>query len=146
MVEESTFKNWLYDLGIEESVLEEATFYDKGYAFFRYCIDSNISEESIVNIVKFMIKHDINDSREINAKFWNKFIEEHKDTDYGSGELRSLLENADDMISIPDLMHFLGKHSNIVLLGGGIDECLKEVEIALLSLDKDYDVFHQFVY
>ena len=68
MINEDSFKEWLIDLGIDEDVVYNAVFFDKGYAFFRYCMDSNISEESIVNLIKFMIKYNINDSRDINKK------------------------------------------------------------------------------
>jgi hypothetical protein len=72
--------------------------------------------------------------------------ENGREDDYSTGVLRDLLENASDMINIPDLMDFLKNYSNIVLTGGGIDECLKEVEIALMSLDKNYNVLSEFVY
>ena len=60
--------------------------------------------------------------------------------------LEILLENAGDMINIPDLMDFLKNYSNIVLLGGGVNECLKEVEIALLALNKNFNVINKFTY
>ena len=146
MIDEHSFKEWLVDLGVDEDVVYNATFYDKGYAFFRYCMDSNIDERAISNLVKFMIKNNINDSRDITSDFWNEFRNEYKEDDYSTGELRDLLENAGDMINIPDLMDFLKNYSNIVLTGGGINECLKEVEIALMSLDKNYNVLSEFVY
>lgn len=43
-------------------------------------------------------------------------------------------------------MDYLSNKSNIILLGGGINECLKEVEIALLSLDKNYNIMNKFTY
>jgi hypothetical protein len=43
-------------------------------------------------------------------------------------------------------MDFLKNYSNIVLLGGGVNECLKEVEIALLALNKNFNVLRQFTY
>lgn len=146
MIDEKSYFAWLYEIGIKEEVLDSAIFYDKGYAYFRYCMDSNISEDSIVNLVKFMIKYNINDSRDINTKFWDKFIKEYPDDDYGTGELRSLLENASDMINIPDLMDFLKKYNDIVLTGGGINQCLKEVEIALMALGKQYNVLSNYTY
>lgn len=143
MVSESSFKMWLMDLGVEEDVIYNSTFYDKGYAFFRYCMDNSIDEDSIVDLVKYMIRHNINDSRDIDEDMWNDFMEE---TNHDQQDVRDLLENADDMINIPDLMDFLESYSNIVLTGGGINECLKEVEIALLSLNKSYNTLSQFVY
>lgn len=67
--------------------------------------------------------------------------------DYDESEIRDLLEIVDDMVSIPDLMDFLKNYNNkLVLCGGGINECLKEVEIALMALDKKYNVLTKFTY
>lgn len=141
--DEPTYRQWLYDLGVKENVLDEAFFYDKGYAFFRYCMDSGINEDSIVDLVKYMINHNINDSRDFDEEMWNDFMEE---TNHTSQDVRDLLEFADDMINIPDLMDVLKNFSNIVLTGGGINECLKEVEIALLSLNKNFNILSEFTY
>lgn len=143
MIDEYSFKEWLIDLGINEDIIDNATFYDKGYAFFRYCMDSSIDEDNIVDLVKFMIKHNINDSRDIDEDMWNNYMEE---TNHDQQDVRDLLENAGDMINIPDLMDFLRNYSNIILTGGGVNECLKEVEIALLSLNKTYNTLSEFVY
>ena len=143
MIDEYSFKDWLFDLGIKENVIENSTFYDKGYAFFRYCMDNSIGEQNIVDLIKYMIRHNVDDSRDINEDMWNDYM---KETNHTRSDVRELLENAGDMINIPDLMYFLGDYSNIVLTGGGINECLKEVEIALLSLDKKYNILSQFVY
>lgn len=143
MIEEYEFQNWLIELGIDENIIENATFYDKGYAFFRYCMDNSIDEDNIVDLVKYMVKHSITDSREIDNEMWNNFMSE---TNHTLQDVRELLENADDMINIPDLMDFLSNYSNIVLTGGGINECLKEVEIALLALDKPYNILSQYTY
>lgn len=143
MVSEQSYMGWLFDVGIEEDVIYNATFYDKGYAFFRYCMDNSIDEDNIVDLVKFMIRHNINDSREIDNDMWNTYMDE---TNHNQEDVRDLMENSEDMISIPELMDFLVNYSNIVLLGGGINECLKEVEIALLSLDKNYNIFNKFTF
>ena len=79
----------------------------------------------------------------INEEMWNDYIET---TEHDQEELRELLENADNMVTIPDLMDFLKYFSNIVLFGGGINECLKEVEIALLALNKNYDILNKYTY
>ena len=143
MVSESDYINWLFDLGIDEDVLNNATFYDKGYAFFRYCIDNSIDEDAIVDLVKYMMTNDITDSRDIDEDMWNDFM---NTTDHSRQDVRDLLENADDLINIPDLMDFLQNKNNITLTGGGINQCLKEVEIALLALDKPYSIISEFTY
>ena len=143
MISLSDYQMWLMDLGIDESVIDSAIFYDKGYAFFRYCMDNSIDENDVAQLVRFMISHNINDSREIDEEMWNQFMEA---TDNSLEDIRGLLENADDMISIPDLMDFLDRFSNIVLTGGGINQCLKEVEIALLAMNKPFNILSKFTY
>jgi hypothetical protein len=141
MISESEYINWLFEQDINENVIENATFFDKGYAYFRFCMDEGIDEDQIVNLIKFMIENDINDSREIDEDFWREFIEQ-----YGNEDIKELIELSDDCIWIPEVMNFLKKYNNIVLTGGGINECLKEVEIALLVLDKPYRILNEFTY
>ena len=141
--DEEQYRWWLIeDCGIEEQITASAWFYDKGYAFFRYCMDEGVDDDELVDFIRFMIKHDINDSRELDAEMWQQFMQE-----YGYQDIQDLLEPAEDMINIPELMDFLKKYSGrLMLCGGGIQECLKEVEIALLALDKPYQVLTQWTY
>lgn len=145
MINESDYKMWLFDNGVEEEKLDTIIFYDKGYAFFRFCMDSGIDEEDIVALVKFMSKHNITDSRDIKeSDLWDEFIKE-----YDKQELRELLEDAGDCINIPDLMDWLERNvrgGNIELIGGGANECLKEVEIALQALGINYTKNSKLIY
>ena len=143
MIDESTYKMWLMDMGIDENITYNATFYDKGYAFFRYCMDNSIDEDNIADLVKYMVKHHINDSRDFDEEMWDNYMAE---TNHDQNDVKQLLHNADDMIYIPDLMDFLTRYRNIVLLGGGMNECLKEVEIALMALDKPYNKISELIY
>lgn len=145
MINKNDYMYWLIENGLEEDKLDDIQFYDKGYAFFRFCLDSGIDEDDIVLLVKFMKINNINDSREIKeSELWNKFIQE-----YDKPHLRELLEDADDCIHIPDLMDFLKStinSKNITLIGGGANECLKEVEIALQALDIAYEKNNVMIY
>lgn len=141
MVNESEYINWWFENGLDESVIDVAKFYDKGYAFFRYCMDESIDENKISDLVRLMIDKNINDSRELDEEFWNEYMETH-----GHEDVRQLLELADDCITIPDLMDELKNYNNIILCGGGINECLKEVEIALNALGKNYLVLTKYTY
>ena len=144
MVDENGYRYWLVENGLDESVLDSARFYDKGYAFFRYCMDEGADEEEIVNLVKYMIQHSINDSRDIDEEMWNGFMGQYG---YTSSQVRDLLESASDAINIPDLMEFLQRYSGkLVICGGGINECFKEVEIALNALEKNYNVLTKYTY
>jgi hypothetical protein len=144
MVSEDDYKYWLLENGLEEDNLQVIRYLDKGYAFFRYCMDSGIEEEETVNLVKYMVQHNINDSRDIDDEMWNGFMQQYG---YNSSQIRDLLETADDMINIPDLMDYLKNISGkLVICGGEINECFKEVEIALNALDKSYSILTKFTY
>ena len=144
MVSEQDFQYWLIENGFEEENLYDARYYDKGYAFFRYCMDEGIDDDEIVSLIQFMIRHNINDSRDIDEQMWIDFMTE---TNADQSDVKDLLEIADDMINIPDLMDFLKNYGGkIILTGGGINECLKEVEIALMVLKKPYNVLTQYTY
>lgn len=141
---EGEYKMWLVDNGFKESILDYTRFYDKGYAFFRSCMDDGHDEQEIVNLVKYMIKHSINDSRDIDEEMWNGFMAEYG---YDSSDVRDFLEPAQDCINIPDLMDYLKNYSGkLVICGGGINQCFKEVEIALTALGKNYGVLTDYTY
>lgn len=141
MVNENEYQMWWIENGLDESVLDVAKFYDKGYAFFRYCMDEGVDEDKIVGLVKYMVREGVNYSRDLDEEFWDKYISE-----YGHDDVRELLEYSDDCVNIPDLMDELINYNNIILCGGGIKECLKEVEIALNALDKNYSVLTKYTY
>lgn len=144
MVTEQDYKYWLLENGLNENVIDSAIFYDKGYAFFRYCMDSLLDEDSITNFVKFMYENDINDSRDMDRNMWAKYLRQYRKTD--KTEIYDLLKCSGDCVHIPDLMKFLSKFNNLVLTGGGINECLKEVEISLKALGKKYSILNKFTY
>lgn len=143
MINLNDYQMWLLQNGLEEENLNYITFYDKGYAFFRYCMDEGVDEEEITNLVREMMRNNINDSRDLNKEFWDAFIEK-----YGNEDIREIMEYADDCISIPDLIDFLSSNvqGRVYLTGGGVQECLKEVEIALNALGKSYIVYPEFTY
>ena len=43
-------------------------------------------------------------------------------------------------------MDFLSRFNRPTLTGGGVNECLKEVEIALKALEKPYKILNKFTY
>ena len=141
MIEEGEYRYWWLEQGLEEEIAYNAEMYDKGYAFFRYCMDSGMDDESTTNLIRFMMAHNINDSRDITEEFWNAFMRQ-----YGDEDIRELMEFSDDAINIPDLIEELAPMNNIILCGGGINECLREVEIALDALGKPYGTLSQFTY
>lgn len=141
MIELHDYQNWWYEQGLEEEIAFDAHYYDKGYAFFRYCMDEGIDEDQITNLVRYMIAENVNDSRDLGEEFWDGFVDK-----FGDEDIRELVEFSDDCLWIPDLMDELRNYGNIVICGGGVNQCLKEVEIALDALDKPYSTLSQFTY
>lgn len=132
---------WYIENGLSESVRLE--FFDKGYAFFRYCMDSGIDDEDIVKLIRFMKDNNINDSRQIaESGLWDEFEKK-----YNNKELRELLEFSGDCINIPDLMDYLLQFgNNLILTGGAQAECLREVQIALAANGQNYVIDKKFLY
>jgi len=142
--DEHELKYWFEENGLDQDISYSADWYDKGYAFFRFCMDSGIDEDDIADLVKYMIKTGINDSRDLEKINWNEFMQMY---DHSKEEIRELLEFSDDVLYIPDLMDYLKRFSgNIVMCGGGMYECLREVEIGFKALDKDYRLLTKYVY
>lgn len=107
-------------------------------------MDNSIEEDDIVSLVQFMVNNDINDSLDMDSEKWDSFMSENN---LDQSDARDLMENFDDSINIPDLMDYLKRFGGkIILTGGGINECLKEVEIAFQALNKPYDVLTQYLY
>ena len=151
MIKEDDLKDWLYEASeydeqMEPLIYNQIKYYDKGYAFFRYCMDEGIDDEAIVALVKQMMEYSIHDSRELDEEFWIDFVKENKQYLNDIEEVKELLEYADDMISVPDLMDQLGGLNNITMVGGALTECLKEVEIALMVLGKQYTINNEFTF
>lgn len=144
MISQNDYQDWLIENGLDEEVLDKITFIDKGYAFFRYCIDSGIDDADIVGFVKFMYKNNVLDSREMTRDLWAQYLRENRRL--SKKTVYDLLKVSADCINIPDLMTDLRRYNNIVLIGGGQNECLKEVEIALDALDKNYIKYNKFIY
>lgn len=144
--DEYEFKTWLLEHDLNEEVLEEdgTDFFDKGYNYFRTCIDADIYEEDTVKFLKFMLNKNIWDSRELEEEDWTEFIKLYPN----AVTLRDLLEGREDCIWIPDLIDYIKENieDDILLCGGHITECLKEVEIALRVLDKHYIILNDFIY
>jgi len=112
-------------------------WYEKGYAFFRSFMDEGVGDDDIVAIGKYMLKHGMNDVRDFRDEDWEKL-----DVDETAQELA---EGGDTMY-IPDVSDRLLGIPHPLLVGGGRDECLREVQLLLEILDIPYTTFSPFVY
>lgn len=144
-IDRTDYSIWLLENGLEERIVDQAVFFDKGFAFFRDCMDHGIDSDDIVDFLKFMLANGVRDSRHMTKELWKEYISTQKNN-LDREEIISLLENADAIMHLPELMDELKRYNGIVLTGGGINDCLKEVEIALKVLGKNYEVLTEFTY
>lgn len=139
MIKESEYISWLFELGLNEDVIDNSTFYDKGYAFFRSCIDYNIDEDHIIDYINFLKQNNINTNDDMDDNMWNDFIEQ-----YGHEELKDVVE--ENGFFIPDVFDFIDNYNNIELIGGSKTECLLEIDIILRTLNKTYIKNYDFIF
>jgi hypothetical protein len=145
------FHSQVPDLWMQEEYQE---FYDrwkvisKNYAFFRGLMDAGIDEDDqeLVKLAQFLRKYNLNDAREIcpdNPKIWKTYQKEFKHSplqninfeDYG-------FYLPEDLIT--DLENSL--RDGVVLVGGGRQECLKEVALLLRVLGIKFTIHEELTY
>lgn len=130
----------------EEPFSDRLSAFTKNYAFLRGFMDKGIDDEEIVSLGKFMLKHNITDGRDI-----------AEDEEEVQEEFNQLFKNSsffelsfdDYTFYLPDdLISELRERvkDGVTIIGGGENECLKEVCLLLQMLDIKYKVESSFVY
>lgn len=114
----------------------ETYFFDKGYAFFRNWMDEGADKGFIKKAIRYMMSKKVYDSREIKTEEW----EERFPNDW-----RDSFEN--DSINLPDIpLNILKKWSGSYIVGGGKNECLKEIEVLMSVFNIKYKEVRKFIY
>lgn len=131
-------------LDFHEQAFEKMEFVDKGYGHFRSWMSYGISEAAIIKTIRLMYQNKVNDSREL-------FGGEYSD-DYEINMKALLGESYDDaVLSDPLAVEWtsvgqLKKFSGAYIMGGGRDECLKEVELLMNAFNIKYKRVEEFIY
>jgi hypothetical protein len=98
-----------------------------------------VGEDAIMKVAQFMIQHNIEDSRDIEAETGTT-LQELMGEDYNPDcEHDPLIVNWLDY----DLMRMM---DGAMICGGGFNECLAEVRIMLEVLGVRYTLLQHFVY
>jgi hypothetical protein len=134
--DEYEIREWLLEYGLETD--ENMTFYEKGYGFFRDFMDSDVEDDVMVEIGKYMLKNNLTDHRQIKEEDRKQFDidEEYFEDWYSFGFTGLEIE----------LESFLNKGDKPLLIGGGQYECFKEVVLMLEMLGYEWDKESQFIY
>lgn len=132
---ENDIKDWLYEIVEYDDDLCEFIqtfkFYEKIYGFYRDLMDSDYDVNEMIKLIRYMMDRKLNDSRDLEEDDWVTL------------KLDDISPNS---LYIPDVVDILKNHNNIHLCGGGKEECLKEVQICLDVLNKDYVLLNKWVY
>lgn len=132
-------KEWWFENGMNEDVINELTFYDKGYGNLREAIDSGADDADIVAVIREMFRQGVTDSRMLFGEDYEKQQEV-----FGEDNMYWI----DAGISIMELNGYdnLKRMSPFYLCGGGENECLKEVTLMCNALNIKYKLISEFVY
>jgi len=133
--DEFELQDWLLENGLDEDTLRRITFYPKSYGWIRSAMDV-IDEEDIIHILKYMIKKNYSDSREIDEDDYKKLKIQDDAIDF--------LES--DSLGLPDIYDDMKHFNNSEIIGGGQNECLLEMEITLEAMKIKTKRNRHFIY
>lgn len=127
---------WLVENGLDESRLDDITWKDKGYAFFRSWMDLGVSDADMIKAIRYMGNKKVYDSRDIETEEWLELFE---------GRYEDII--TDDSIYFPDIsVSELRKWSGSLICGGGKNECLKEVQLLMSAFNIKAKEIRRFIY
>lgn len=138
--------DWHEDSGTYLEKIDWSRFQivDKGYGYFRTWMDSGINPAVIIKVIRLLYQNKINDSR---------LLFGGEDSDDYAINMQALVGNQfqkwmlDDPIivdwtSVAQLKRFNGAY----IVGGGRDECLREVELLMNAFNIKYKRIDSLVY
>jgi len=141
----SSIQEWIYEYinydekTIDMLVSKRITWYDKGYAFFRDMMDSGkFSDTQIINVIRYMINLGSSDIRDLTEEQFNTLNKRYK------LNLNSP-EDYNTWISY-DLVNYLKEYPKGSIIGGGENECLKEIVLLSKALRLGYQVDSRIIY
>jgi len=122
-----------------ENGLQWAEWIDKGYGFFRDAYDEGYDEADLVRLGKYMLARDYCDVREMEEDDWDQvgidglLAEQYR-------------EEAFAFFTPSHVIEVLEGTVRPVLIGGALDECLKEVMLIYEMIDKPYTVYTPYTF
>lgn len=129
---------WHYiEHGLDEDLTHLFDFKEKSYAWLRNWMDEGVSDKEIIKVVRYLVMHDINDSRDIEDEDWLALV----------GEDFRFYDDREMMIYIPDIsISNLKGLSGSLLGGGGRHECLRELELFMNAFNIKYKRVDEWIY
>jgi hypothetical protein len=130
------------DSGFDPKNWARVQIVDKGYGYFRSWMDHGIEPAIIIKTIRLMYQQKVDDSRDLNIPG------NIKDRTPDMTEIRDTIEEMSgdninvNWISIAQLKQFSGSY----IMGGGRNECLREVELLMNAFNIKYKRINRLVY
>lgn len=105
---------------VKSTIIRGCEWYDKGYGFFRDWMDKGVDDSTIIRVVRHMFMNHISNSSDIEKK---TLIQLGVENDYGSIYLP------------PFTVDQIKRYNGSFIVGGGVDECLKEVRLLMSAFN-----------
>jgi len=129
------------DSGFDPGNWNRTEVVDKGYGYFRAWMDEGVPDNVIIKVIRLMYQQKVTDSRELfDGDESDDYVE--KMTQLGVPE-----EMLDDGLSVEwTSVAQLKKYNGAYLMGGGREECLKEVQLLMNAFNIKYKLVQDFIY
>jgi len=146
---EDNIKSWLIEHNQNENETlknfdwSNVTFADKGYAFFRDFLDHGISYNGVKQALRYMYINKITDSRNVHKEQWKNIL---SPVDYKHA--KDAIEDNGISVFTPeiDIVDLKANYNNCLLCGGGVNECLKEIQMLFSIFNIKYTLVDKFLY
>ena len=117
---------------------------DKGYGYFRGWMDYGISDRTIIKTIRLMYQNKVNDSRELfGGELSDDYAEKFEQFIGPEFEHWMLSDGITvNWTSVAQLKRFSGSY----IVGGGRNECLREVELLMNAFNIKYRRISSMVY
>jgi hypothetical protein len=138
-------KMYWEDSGFEPENWGRIEVFDKGYGYMRAWMDIGIKEKYIIQVIREMYKQDVHDSRGLFDQ------DEDKLAEYLEPIAQSINTEGQYLVDDPLIVGWaaldqLKRYNNCYLIGGGRNECLKEVAILMNAFNIKYTLINELIY
>lgn len=139
--ESSTTEDTLFDVqdyflenGLDEELLHRIDFVEKEYGFFRCWMDYQVTDRVIIKVIRAMQLRQIHDALDLDL------------TEILTPE--EFAELPEDTIYFPGFMdiNLLRQLSPFYMIGGGRNECLREIELICNAFNIRYKRINSLIY
>jgi len=128
------------EYGLDENLVDNFSFREKSYAFFRSWMDSGIAPGLIIKVIRHMTVTHNNDSRDLEEDEMIDLIGQDNYEKYFN-----IIEG--DPIYLPDInIAEIKSFSGALIGGGGEKECLREIQILMNAFNIKYKAVSSWIY